>query len=82
MIMRLKEDAMGKPIVELLQDLRKLKRFPYERAKEFRKGVTMTVFMDKEIKEITTDVAKEYLDMTKFYFEVVFKEIKGEDALL
>lgn len=82
MIMRLKEDPIGKPIIDLLQDLRKIKRFPFERSKEFRKGVTMTVFMDSGIKEITTDVAKEYLDMTKFYFETVFKEIKGEDALL
>ena len=82
MIMRLKEDPIGKPIIDLLQELRRIKRFPFERSKEFRKGVTMTVFMDSGVKEITTDVAKEYLDMTKFYFEAVFKEIKGEDALL
>ncbi|MFT4309923.1 MAG: hypothetical protein ACMXYL_05560 [Candidatus Woesearchaeota archaeon] len=82
MIMRLKEDPIGEPIILLLQDLRKIKRFPYERSKEFRKGVTMTVFMDSGIKEITTDTVKEYLDMTKYYFESVFKEIKGEDALL
>ena len=42
----------------------------------------MTVFTDSGVKEITTDVAKGYLDMTKFHFEMVFKEIKGEDALL
>lgn len=82
LIMRLKDDPIGKGIVELLMELRKIRRANFERSKEFRKGVTMTVFLDSGVREITTETVKDYLEMVKFHFEAVLKEIKGEDVLL
>jgi hypothetical protein len=81
-LMRLRSDAIGKEIIEQLIFLRKLRRAEFERASEFRKAVTMTVHLPEGDLAITTDTMKEWLDRLKFLFEQVFKEVKGEDALL
>lgn len=81
-LMRLRTDPVGKEIIEQLIFLRKLRRAEFDRASEFRKAVTMTVHLTEGDLAITTDTMKAWLDRLKFLFELVFKEIKGEDALL
>lgn len=81
-LMRLRTDPVGQEIIEQLIFLRKLRRAEYERASEFRKAVTMTVHLPEGNLAVTTDTMKEWLDRLKFLFEAVFKEVKGEDALL
>lgn len=82
LLMRLRNDEVGRDIIELLIYLRKLRRAEYSRASEFRKAVTMTVHLAEGDVAVTTDTMKEWLDSLKEMFERVFKEIKGEDALL
>ena len=81
-LMSLRTDPVGKEIIEQLIFLRKLRRAEYDRASEFRKAVTMTVHLPEGDLAVTTDTMKEWLDRLKFLFEQVFKEVKGEDALL
>lgn len=81
-LMRLRTDPIGQEIIEQLIFLRKLRRAEFDRASEFRKAVTMTVHLPEGDLAITTDTMKEWLDRLKYLFEQVFKEVKGEDALL
>jgi hypothetical protein len=81
-LMQLRTDPVGKEIIEQLIFLRKLRRAEFDRASEFRKAVTMTVHLSEGDLAITTDTMKEWLDRLKYLFEAVFKEVKGEDALL
>ncbi len=81
-IMSLKEDKDAKKIIEMLLYLRKIRRSNFERSKEFRKNVTMTVFLDEGIKEITIEDLKEYLNQVQQYFEETYKLIKGEESLI
>ena len=82
LIMQLRDDPLGKDMIELLIYLRKLRRADFDRASEFRKAVTMTVHLPEGDVPITTDTMKEWLEQVKHMFERVFKEVKGEDALL
>ncbi len=81
-ILGLKDTEEAKKIIDLLLYLRKIRRSNFERSREFRKNVTMTVFLDEGIKEITIEDLKEYLNKVQEYFEETYKLIKGEESLL
>lgn len=60
--------------------LRKIDKAPYDRAHEFRRNVTMTVFMDDESKiEITIDIITEYYDRTENCLEQIRKIVEGNE---
>jgi hypothetical protein len=60
--------------------LRKIDKAPYDRAHEFRRNVTMTVFMDDDSKiEITIDIITEYYDRTQSCLEQIRKIVEGNE---
>jgi hypothetical protein len=71
-------DEKVREIVELYLRLRQLNRAPFERAREFRRHVTMTVKLEGEDVEINIDNITEYYKRVKGYYEYVEKIIKGE----
>ncbi len=81
-ILSLKQDENAKKIIDLLLYLRRIRRSNFERSREFRKNVTMTVFLEEGLKEITIEDLKEYLKKVQEYFEETYKLVKGEESLI
>ncbi len=64
--------------IEFYLLLRQISKAKYERAREYRRHVTMTVeFKDKKM-EINIDVIHEYFDKTKNFVEYVRELVKNE----
>ncbi|PIN80250.1 hypothetical protein COV11_04345 [Candidatus Woesearchaeota archaeon CG10_big_fil_rev_8_21_14_0_10_30_7] len=59
--------------------LRRIDRAEFERAREFRRHVTMTAFVDDEKIEITIDIAFDYYTKTKEYLNQVRQILYGKD---
>ena len=60
--------------------LRKIDKAQYDRAHEFRRNVTMTVFMDDDSEiELTIDIITEYYDRTENCLEQIRQIVEGND---
>lgn len=58
--------------------LRQISKAKYERAREYRRHVTMTVELKEGKKEINIDVIHEYFDKTKDFAEYVRGMVKND----
>ncbi|MBU0535457.1 MAG: hypothetical protein KKE20_00715 [Nanoarchaeota archaeon] len=72
------QDDKIKEIADFYILLRKINRAPFDRAKEFRRHVTMTVQVGEEKMEINIDNITDYYKRIKEYYDHVNKVIKGE----
>ncbi|MFC1754000.1 hypothetical protein ACFL96_11520 [Thermoproteota archaeon] len=72
------EDERIKEMADLYMLMRLINRAPFERAREFRRHVTMTVNLSGEKTEVNIDIVTEYYKKVKEYFEIVDKMVKGE----
>lgn len=71
-------DSRVKDIADLYLRLRQMNRASFERAREFRRHVTMTLDMGTEKVEINIDNITEYYKRVKGDYEHIEKIIKGE----
>ncbi len=58
--------------------LRKIDRAEFERAREFRRHVTMTAFIDDKKIEVTIDIAFDYYTKTKEFLMYIDKIVLGK----
>lgn len=65
-------------MADLFVRMRQINRAPFERSREFRRHVTMTVNLGNEKFEVNIDNITEYYKNVRGYFEYVEKKIKGE----
>jgi hypothetical protein len=72
------DDAKIKELAGLYVKLRQMNRATFDRAREFRRHVTMTLNMGEEKIEINIDNITEYYKRVKNDYEYVEKVIKGE----
>jgi len=59
--------------------LRKIKRSEYEASKEFRRHVTMSVFIDGKKEDITIDKIYEFYDKLKEFFQYIKEKVGLSD---
>ncbi len=72
------EDEQILKIVDVYLLWRQMNRADFERAREYRRHVTMTMYINAEKHEITIDNITEYYKDAKRYLEHVIKHIQGE----
>ncbi|MBD3313232.1 hypothetical protein GF345_02215 [Candidatus Woesearchaeota archaeon] len=73
------DDEVIREMAGLLVRLRQINRAPFERAREFRRHVTMTVKLESEIIEINIDNITEYYKKIKDYYAYVNKMFGEEE---
>ncbi len=72
-------DEKTRELTDLYLKLRKINRAPFDRAREFRRHVTMTAKLDEGNVEINIDNITEYYKTVKSYFEHMESAIQGEE---
>lgn len=75
-----KDDEFLNAYVDFYFILRKILKSKFERAREFRRHVTMTVFLeDDETIEITIDIITDYFDRVKELINHVSEQLQEKD---
>ena len=71
------DDPVVQNFLEFYQKLRKIDTARFDRAQEYRRHVTMTVYLDGGPVEITIDIITDYFDRTKEFFAHVKTLVSG-----
>lgn len=73
------ENEKIREMADLYLRMRKINKAPFDRQREFRRHVTMTVTLDDEKAEVNIDNITDYYKTVKDYYEMMEEKLGGED---
>ncbi len=75
-----KDDEQVRNFMEFYSLLRKIDKARFDRAREYRRHVTMTAYLDEGEIEVTIDIISDYFERTKDFLDYVSKTVFGENG--